>query len=352
MAMAKAFSYGAGSIEIARTLQLEGVDYLAVAYLDEGVALRENGIVMPILVLNPSVHCFAQCIEYDLEPEIYSMRQLTQWATYLMQNNSTPIHIKLETGMNRLGFTLKDTQEKLIPFLKEKNTIKIASLFTHLSSASKPLEEEFTKQQLSIYKASVSLIIKELKINPICHVLNSSGIINYIDYQMDMVRLGIGLYGHDPTQKIQENLKCLGVVRSTISQIKFLEKGESIGYDRGFKAPNNMKIAIVPIGYADGISRGLSNGKGYFMLAGNVARIVGMICMDTTMIDITDITCQEGDKVIVFGEKPSIHEMGLTAQHDSLRNSLRCFYTGKTSLCVRIILLDIGYLKKKYYICQ
>ena len=309
MAMAKAFSYGAGSIEIAKTLQLEGVDYLTVAYIDEGITLRENGIHTPILVLNPSIHSFAKCIEYKLEPEIYSMRLLAVWETYSTQNHSTPIHIKLETGMNRLGFTLKEIQEELIPFLKEKKTIKIASLFTHLSSTSTLLEEEFTKQQISIYETSASTIEKELKINPIRHVLNSSGILNYIDYQMDMVRLGVGLYGYDPTQKIQDDLMCVGIIRSTISQIKLLKKGENVGYDRTFKALHNMKIATVPIGYADGIRRGLSNGKGYFMVSGNQAKIVGTVCMDMTMIDITNIPCEEGDEIIVFGEKPSIYEI-------------------------------------------
>jgi alanine racemase len=309
MAMVKASSYGHGSAEIAALLQYHKVDYLAVAYTDEGVNLRESGITMPVVVLNTEPDNFDIMIEYQLEPEIYSVNSLTAFLKTAsgMGINNYPAHIKADTGMHRLGFVEKDLPE-LCNILKTSHEIKVASVFSHLAASDENKHDEFTISQIEKFKRFCNALEKETGYSCIKHILNSSGIERFPDAQFDMVRLGIGLYGVG----IEENSKYLaniGTLSSAIVQIKHIDKGETVGYGRHGAVTTPKIIATVPIGYADGLSRKLSNGKGYFMVNGKPAPIIGNICMDACMIDITGIDAKEGDRVIIMGDKPSVSEI-------------------------------------------
>jgi alanine racemase len=309
MAMVKASSYGHGSSEIAALLQYHRVDYLAVAYTDEGVNLREAGITMPIVVLNTEPDNFDIMIEYQLEPEIYSLNSLITFLKTVsgMGINNYPVHVKVDTGMHRLGFVESDLPE-LCNMLKNSQKIKVASVFSHLAASDECKHDEFTVSQIEKFKKFCISIEKSIGYSFIKHILNSSGIERFPEAQFDMTRLGIGLYGVG----IEENSKYLvniGTLSSAIVQIKHIDEGETIGYGRHGIASTPRTIATVPIGYADGLNRKLSNGKGYFVVNGKPAPIIGNICMDACMIDITDIDAKEGDRVIVMGETPSVSEI-------------------------------------------
>ncbi|MDQ2862881.1 MAG: alanine racemase, partial [Bacteroidota bacterium] len=304
MAMVKAFSYGSGGYEIASLLEFNKVDYLAVAYADEGIELRKAGITLPIMVMNAEINTFESIIENNLEPEIFSFSILNEFENFLKSNaiNYYPVHIKIDTGMHRLGFTEED-MNGLCMVLKGNTAVKIMSVFTHLVAAENEKEDEFTLHQSQIFEKCSSEIERCLGYKFIKHVANTAGISHHPKLQKDMVRLGIGLYGIESNKKIQSALKNVTTLTTTISQIKKVKAGDTVGYGRNAMLERDSLIATVRIGYADGYPRNLSNGKGKMILKDKLAPVVGNVCMDMTMLDITDFdNVQEGDEVTVFGE--------------------------------------------------
>ncbi|MCK5782660.1 MAG: bifunctional UDP-N-acetylmuramoyl-tripeptide:D-alanyl-D-alanine ligase/alanine racemase [Flavobacteriales bacterium] len=307
MVMVKAFSYGGGSYEIANILQYHNVDYLAVAYADEGKLLREAGIKTPILVLNPEISSYETLIEYSLEPEIYSIRVLNEFLKVLGDRKFS-IHIKIDTGMHRLGFSEHDIH-LLSDILNENINIEVKSIFSHLSSADDLLEEEFTKSQAEQLLRLSKLLSLNINKTPIIHLLNSIGIINYPQYQFDMVRIGLGLHGITNNKETQHFLEPVTKLKTVISQIRNIEKGESVGYNRAFIADKKSIIATIPIGYADGIDRRWGKEVGYIIINNNKAKIIGIIAMDMMMVDISGIDCEEGDEVEIFGNVITVNEI-------------------------------------------
>ncbi|WP_419489167.1 bifunctional UDP-N-acetylmuramoyl-tripeptide:D-alanyl-D-alanine ligase/alanine racemase [Chryseobacterium bernardetii] len=310
MAMVKANAYGLGSYEISEFLQHHHIDYLGVAFADEGVELRKKGITTPIVVMNPEQHSYQTIIEYNLEPEIYSFRVLELFYEAVQKSGydkKYPIHIKLETGMHRLGFKGFEL-DQLSETLSEKN-LKVQSIFSHLSSSDLPEEKEFTLDQLKTFDKNSSHLIEKLDYTPIRHILNSSGITSYTDHQYDMVRIGIGMLGESPDTEIQKQLQSVVSFKTVISQISMVKGGESVGYSRRFKTDHLTKIATVPVGYADGIPRLIGNQVGSLGVHKTLAPIVGNICMDMMMINVENIpNVKEGDTVTVFNAKPSLKE--------------------------------------------
>jgi alanine racemase len=301
MAMVKAFSYGAGSYEIAKVLEFNNIDYLAVAYADEGVVLREAGISTPIMVMNPEPSGFEAMFKYNLEPEVYSFEMLH--ALIIAANGlEIGVHIELDSGMKRLGFDANEL-EPLIALLKIHPNLQVKSVFTHLAASDEHEHDDFTQQQIFIFKNMADKLCSAFEYSIIKHCLNSSGIVRFKHAQFNMVRLGIGLYGIDPTLLVQNQLQQIGTLKTVISQIRQLEAGESVGYGRKGKVNKPSKIAVTAIGYADGLNRLLSNGNGYMLVNGKQAPVIGNICMDMTMIDVTEINCKVGDEVIVFGNE-------------------------------------------------
>lgn len=303
MVMVKAFGYGHGSVEIAKLLEHEKVSYLGVAFADEGIALRKAGIKTNIIVMNPEISAFSAMLAYDLEPEIYSIRELQAFLQIVREKNAYqyPIHIKVETGMHRHGFVTAELDE-LIAILKHTNGVAVKSIFSHLSSSDMAIYQDFTLGQMELFKKGSTYIKEQLQIEPILHILNTSGIFNYASYQMDMVRLGIGLYGIGNDAEEMKQLRNVGTLKTRIMQVKEINTAESVGYGRRFRAEHPTKIATVPIGYADGIHRIWGSNGGYVLIQNKKAPITGSICMDMLMVDVTDIHCHEGDEVIVFGE--------------------------------------------------
>lgn len=310
MAMVKATSYGSGSFEVANILQFHHADYLAVAYSDEGVELRKAGIGLPIMVMNPELMNFEMMIKYRLEPEIYNFRQLNQLAEVLKKQDIDPlkIHLKLDTGMHRLGFEEREINELVVRLTNNKN-LHIQSIFTHLAGSDEAEHDGFTKLQFERFKKMSSEIIANFNYPIIRHVLNSSGILRFSEEQYEMVRLGIGLYGIASTPNEQNHLQQAATLKTTISQIKNVPANETIGYSRKGKVKRDTIVATVAIGYADGINRRLSNGVGKMMVNGKLAPIIGNVCMDMCMLDITEIPAKEGDEVIVFGTDYPVTEM-------------------------------------------
>lgn len=310
MVMVKAFGYGNGGFEIAKLLSHHKVDYLGVAFADEGIALKTAGIDLPIMVMNPESTSFSAIIQHQLEPEIYSIKGLTAFLKLAEQKKlkNFPIHIKLDTGMHRLGFEEENIPE-LISKLKDNTTVEVKSILSHLAASDDMKHIDFTLSQIKLFKKLSSTISKELNIKPILHTLNTSGISNFPQAQLDMVRLGIGLYGVSNDEDEQKLLENVGTLKSIISQIRTIQAGESVGYSRRFMADKPTKIATIPIGYADGISRHWGNGVGYVVIKNKKAPIVGSICMDMLMVDISEIDCKEGSEVIIFGENPTVSFM-------------------------------------------
>lgn len=310
MAMVKAFSYGSGSFEIANTLSHSGVDYLAVAYADEGATLRKTGITLPIMVMNPEASGYENIIKYNLEPVIFSFKMLNEFNEFLQQKKTDayPVHIKIDTGMNRLGFAEEEISV-LCKTLQSLRSVKIISVFSHLAGSDSAEHDDFTFQQVSGFNAAADQIENALGYSFIKHIANSSAIYRHPQLQMGMVRLGIGLYGIDSAKEMQHRLLPVTALKTTISQIKNIQKGESIGYSREGIASVDSRIATVRIGYADGYPRILSKGKGKMLINGNPVPVIGNICMDMTMLDVTGIDAAEGDTVTVFGEEPSVNDV-------------------------------------------
>lgn len=310
MVMVKAFGYGNGGFEIAKLLEHHKVDYLGVAFADEGISLKSAGINVPIMVMNPETTSFSAIIQHQLEPEIYSIKGLKAFLKIAEQKKlkNFPIHIKIDTGMHRLGFEEEQLSE-LIAILKGNETVQIKSILSHLATSDDLKHNAFAKSQIALFEQLSGQLMTELKIKPIRHILNTSGISNYSDAQYDMVRLGIGLYGISNDEEEQKYLENVGTLKSVISQIRTIEAGESVGYGRRFIAEKTTKIATIPIGYADGIRRSWGNEVGYVVINGKEAKIIGSVCMDMLMLDITEIDCKEGQSVIIFGENPTVNLM-------------------------------------------
>lgn len=310
MVMVKAFGYGNGGYEIAKLLEHHKVDYLGVAFADEGIELRKSGITVPIMVLNPENSSFNAMIAYDLEPEIYSISGLKAFLKVAQQCNisSYPIHLKMDTGMHRLGFQKNDL-EVVSEILKNNNFIFVKSIFSHLAASDDKAFKYFTLNQIHLFNEFYDKISSSLNHKPFRHILNTSGIFNYAEFQMEMVRIGIGLYGVGNSEEENKQLLNVSTLKSIISQIRTVEANESIGYSRKFMVKNEMRVATIPIGYADGIRRAWGNEKGYVLINNQKATILGNICMDMLMVDVTEINCKTGDEVIVFGENPHVKEI-------------------------------------------
>ncbi len=310
MAMVKAFSYGSGSYEIANMLQFNNVDYLTVAYADEGVELRKAGITLPIMVMNPEENSFNALVQYNLEPEIFSFSILLSFEKYLHSSGMQyfPVHLKLDTGMHRLGFEQKDISD-LILHLTNNNTIKVQSVFSHLAASNDIRCEAFTNKQATVFLQCCEALENVLPYSFLKHIANTSAISQHADLQMDMVRLGIGLYGIDSNASIQKKLKNVSTLTTTISQIKKVKAGENVGYGCRTILQEDAIIATVRIGYADGYPRALSNGIGKMLVKNKLVPVIGNVCMDMAMINISGINCKEGDNVIVFGEQLSIDQL-------------------------------------------
>ena len=300
--MIKADAYGAGAVEIAKTLQDHRVDYLAVAVADEGVTLRKAGITANIMIMNPEMTAFKTMFDYDLEPEVYSFRLLDALIKAARKEGITgwPVHIKFDTGMHRLGFDPVDDIFKLIDRLKHQNAIIPRSVFSHFVGSDSDGFDEFSARQFALFEEGSQKLQAAFSHKILRHMDNSAGIEHFPERQMDMCRLGIGLYGVDPRNK--RMLSTVSTLKTTILQMRHVPAGETVGYSRKGKIERDSVIAAIPIGYADGLNRGLGNRRCYCLVNGQKAEYVGNICMDVAMIDVTDIPCVEGDQVEIFGE--------------------------------------------------
>ncbi|MDR6785036.1 alanine racemase [Pedobacter africanus] len=307
MAMVKAFSYGSGSFEIANLLQYHKVDYLAVAYTDEGIALRKGGIKMPIMVMSPEPSAFDAIVRYKLEPEIYNADILRRFIDFVKEDHY-PVHLKMDTGMHRLGFEEPDLPE-LLNLLKGTDRVKVASVFSHLVGSEEGLHDEFTRHQVARFKAMADVIGAELNYPFIRHISNTSGVSRHPEAQLDMVRIGIGLYGFDGGLKGNAGLQTVAVLKTTVTQVKQIKPNETVGYGRKGLLPGGGTIATVKIGYADGYSRAFGNGVGAMLVHGKKAPTVGVICMDMCMLDVTGMDVKTGDEAIVFNDQLSIAEL-------------------------------------------
>ena len=309
MAMVKAFAYGSGAVEVARALEYQQVDYLAVAYADEGVALRRAGIRLPVVVMNPELSAFDQMLRHSLEPEIYSAAMLRAFLGVVEETGikDYPVHIKIDTGMHRLGFLPEETEELTESLLRQGSPLYVRSVFSHLAAGEDPRQDAFTRRQIAVFTRVAEQIEKALGYKVLKHILNSAGIERFPEAQFDMVRPGLGLYGLSPTY--QERLRNVSTFRSVVTQVKKVRPGESVGYGRAFTAEKQIEVAVVPVGYADGLKRNLGNGAGELFIAGRRVPVIGNICMDMCMADVTGLEVQAGDPVEVFGNHILISEV-------------------------------------------
>jgi len=316
MVMVKAFGYGSGNYEVSNILQFHRADYLTVAFADEGVELRRAGINLPIMVMSPEVNSYDNIIKYHLEPEVFSFRNLEFVEKALeVTGTTTPlnVHVKLDTGMHRLGFSLQELPE-LIRRIQANPLIHVRSTFSHLATADNPNEDEFTMSQIQVFEKGSQMIVDAFPYKVLRHILNTAGITRFTQYQFDMVRLGIGLYGVPTCKQDEGVLETVVSLKTTINQIKEIPAGDSIGYNRHGRAEHDMRIGIVPIGYADGLSRLLGNGNGKFYVNNQQVSIVGDICMDMCMLDLTHVKAEEGDTVVVFDAEHSINDIAKACQ--------------------------------------
>uniref|UniRef100_UPI004048D18E bifunctional UDP-N-acetylmuramoyl-tripeptide:D-alanyl-D-alanine ligase/alanine racemase n=1 Tax=Algoriphagus sp. TaxID=1872435 RepID=UPI004048D18E len=310
MVMVKAFAYGGGAAEIANHLQTLGADYLAVAYTDEGVSLRKQGIQLPIMVLNPVEESFDLLSQYQLEPVVFSPEFFRKLGTYVQhQSLQLSIHLDLDTGMNRLGFEQEQLVE-LMDLIQQYPQLQLASVYTHLVGADEEVHDDFSLHQLQQFQEMSESICSILSYKPLRHALNSAGIVRYPDFQLDMVRLGIGLYGVEVTGKHDRSLKAVSTLKTTISQVKTLAAGATVGYSRKGSLPEGGRIATLALGYADGYDRRFSQGKGYVLIDSKKAPVIGNVCMDMVMVDVSAIPgVKAGDEAIVYGEEISLKEL-------------------------------------------
>lgn len=314
MAMVKAFSYGSGSVEIASLLQYHQVDYLAVAYADEGRELRQGGIHLPIVVMNPEVRSFDILFDYNLQPEVYSLGLLRRLADALEAHSGEnlelpfPIHLKLDTGMHRLGF-LEEETHAMIHILRSHPRIRVASVFSHLAASDDPAHDEFTRQQITRFEQWCHTLRQALGYNFIRHLANTSAISRFPEAHFEMVRPGVGLYGVSADAPIQRVLQQVSTFRTVISQVKQVRKGQTVGYSRAATAPHDMTIAILPVGYADGLNRRLGEGRGHLLVGGRLVPLVGRISMDMCAVEVTGMQVREGDQAIIFGPERPVQQL-------------------------------------------
>lgn len=309
LVLVKANAYGHGAVEFASMMQQAGADYLAVALPVEGIELRKAGISLPILVLTAGTDFFEEIIDYHLEPGIPNLYTLQAFNEVLLRRGikDYPIHIKLDTGMHRLGFMTSEI-DALTDYLVSCPTVRVKSVYSHLATAEDPSEDAFTMSQLDMFSKNASKVEKSLGYHPMWHILNSAGIERFPEYQYDMVRLGIGIYGISALPGVK--LKPVASLKVKILQIKELSDGDTVGYGRhGIVGPQGMKTATIPVGYADGLDRHLGCGRASFSIAGKRVPTLGNICMDMCMLDITGVDAKPGDTVTIFGEDPSIEEL-------------------------------------------
>ncbi len=309
LAVVKAFAYGLEPTYIAEELEKGGVDYFGVAYANEGISLREKGIITPILVLHAQPVNYNLLVQYKLEPNIYSLYTLREFIAFAKEQNlkDYPIHLKFNSGLNRLGFDIKEV-DKVLELITNNKNIKVTSVMSHIAASEDINEKKFTKKQIDVFKRIITQLQSKLKHHFVVHMSNTSGTINYPEAHFDMVRLGIGLYGFGNEAKETVKLKNVVTLKSVISQIRIIKKGESVSYNRAFVANKEERIAIVPIGHADGFSRPLGCGKGYVTINAQKAYTLGNVCMDMILVNITDIECNEGDEVIVFDNQNTVEE--------------------------------------------
>lgn len=310
LGVVKAFGYGSDSVVIAKELVELGADYFAVAYANEGETLRNAAIETPILVLHPLPINFEVIVNRCLEPSIYSRKTLLEFIAFAEEKKQTnyPIHLKFNTGLNRLGFVAGDVSF-IAETLSKTQSVKVKSAFSHLGASEDLKEKEFTMGQIESFGKISEQLISKLGYKPLLHCANTSGIINYPEAHFDMVRTGIGLYGFGNDPEENKHLKPVGTLKTVISQIHKVENGESVGYNRGFIAEKPMRSATLPIGHADGIPRSYGKGKGWVTINGEKAHILGNVCMDMIMVDVTNIECKEGDEAIVFGPSATADEL-------------------------------------------
>lgn len=308
LAMVKAFSYGSGSFEIANLLANQKIDYLGVAFADEGVELRDAGINLPIVVMGPEEKSFSLMIQYNLEPEIFGFPIFDSFTEAVEREglSNFPVHIKIDTGMMRLGFRPNEVPQ-LLKKLKSNKVLKVESIFSHLAGSEASVHDEFTKNQIATFKSICSQIEETIGYSAIKHICNSAGIERFPEAHLDMVRIGIGMYG--VTSKSHTKLQNVASLKSSISQVKIVESGETVGYGRRGNFPEGGRIAIIPVGYADGLDRRLGNGVGKVLIHNQFAPIVGSICMDMCMADVTNVDCAEGDAVYLFDENQTISDL-------------------------------------------
>lgn len=314
MVMVKAAAYGSGSREVARLLEFHRADYLCVAYGDEGAELRRSGVQLPIMVLNPEPASFEQLLRYRLEPKVYSLEQLHALLDYLQrQKGRLPLHLSIDTGMHRLGFDRHEISA-LTGFLKQYPELEVRSVFSHLVASEDSTHDDFTHEQYRRFSDAYEQIVSVLGYRPLRHLLNSNGISRFPQYQMDMVRLGIGLYGIDASRSLQEKLQVVLSLKATVSQVKDLEPGESVGYGRLARVEEPMRIATISVGYADGLPRSAGNSRYSVLIRGQKAPILGAVCMDMCMVDVSHIPdVRAGDAVSVFGEEPRVEALAKIA---------------------------------------
>ena len=310
LVLVKANAYGHGAVEFATLMEDAGADYLAVAYPVEGIELRQAGIKSPIIVLTAGTGSFEQIVNYGLEPGIPNLCSLMELCSVLKKRGMRdfPVHIKLDTGMHRLGF-MSEELEALEAFLKDCPYVKVKSIYSHLASADDPVNDDFTLSQIELFQKNADLLSESLGYRPMYHILNSAGIERFPDYQFDMVRLGIGIYGVSAIPGT--SLAPVASFKCKVLQVKTLAPGDgTIGYGRHGKiAPEGTVIATIPVGYADGVDRHLSCGKGHFSVNGHLVPTIGNICMDMSMLDVTGLEVKVGDDVTIFGENPTISEL-------------------------------------------
>ena len=311
VAMVKAHSYGMGDVEFVNELVYRNIDYLAVAYTDEGVRLRKRHVQTPIIVLGAEAHSFDVMVEHNLEPEIFNFYYLSELENVLKKHPQIQqfnIHIKLDTGMHRLGFDEADLS-RLIEVVKSNPQLRVASVFSHLAAAEDPTEDKFTLQQILLFKRMTDKILSAFDYPIMRHILNSAGIVRFPQYQFEMVRLGIGLYGFSGIPEVQGHLQNVATLKTVITQVKRIPAGETIGYNRSYRLSRDTQVAIIPIGYADGYPRELANGRGTVLVQGQKVPVIGKVCMDMCMLDVTGLAVHEGDEVIVYGEGNTAADM-------------------------------------------